>query len=195
MFSETIKLAARGHRPSCAVLGEFMFASGTMYLHNNAGILQSKDVNGAIEAIEWKGLQGLARVSGLGASKIGNARQVTCSLDITDVEIREKFADQQTDVRGRLFRFWCQFYDEDRQPLDARFHIYTGTGDRLRMKKIGPSSRSIELLLEDFFVRRRRSANSMVTHSDQQIRDPGSTGFIYVNQMVDQTLNLFDASN
>ena len=193
MFSETIRLVTRGHRVSCAALGEFNFLGSTMYLHNNAGVLTSKGDNGTIEAIEWKGLQGLARVSGLGASKIGNARQVTCALDITDAEIREKFADQQREVRGRTFRFWCQFYDEDRQPLDPRFHIYTGTGDRLRMKKIGPSSRSIELLLEDFFVRRRRSANSMVTHSDQQLRDPGATGFIYVNQMVDKTLNLFDA--
>jgi hypothetical protein len=195
MFSETIRMVTRGHRVGCAVLGEFMFASGTMYLHNNAGVLQSKDANGALETIEWKGLQGLARVSGLGASKVGNARQVTCSLDITDVEIREKFADQNREVRGRTFRFWGQFYDEDRQPLDPRFHIYKGTGDRLRMKKIGPGSRSIELLLEDFFVRRRRSANSMVPHSDQQVRDPGSTGFMYVNQMIDQTLNLFDANN
>jgi hypothetical protein len=79
--------------------------------------------------------------------------------------------------------------------VDAKFHIYTGIGDRLRMSKSGPQSRSLSLMLEDMVARRRRSANQMVTHADQQLRDPGSTGFIYVPKMVDKTLNLFDAKN
>lgn len=194
MFDETIRLRLRGHKVALVVLAEMRFATETLYLHNEGGILRSKDENGAIEDIAWMGLQGMARVSGLGASVLGNSRQVTNTLDVTDAEIRSKFADQQRAVRGRKFLYWMQFYDEDRQPLDARFHLYTGIGDRLRMQKQGPSSRSLQLLLEDFFVRRRRSANSMVTHSDQQLRDPGSTGFMYVNQMVDKTLNLFDAT-
>ncbi|MBO0141515.1 hypothetical protein JZX87_10105 [Agrobacterium sp. Ap1] len=196
MFSETIKLATRGNRVHCVVLVEMQFVSGTMYVHNEGGVLRSRGFDGTVEAIAWKGMQGLAQVSGLGASKIGSSRQVTATLDMENTTIKQYFFEaDQRQIKGRRFRFWGQFYDADLQPLDPRFHIYTGLGDRLRMEKSGPSSRSITLMLEDWFVRRRRSANSMVTHSDQQKRDPGSTGFIYVQKMVDQTLNLFDARN
>lgn len=196
MFSQTVKEYTRGHRVHLLVLGEFQFDSGTMYLHNEGGIARSRAQNGTIENIDWKGLQGLARVSGLGASKVGASRSVTCSLSAEDADIKSMFTDpQQREIKGRKFRFWGQFYDEDMQPLDPRFHLYTGTGDRLRMTKQGPRTRTVELILEDMLVRRRRSANAMVTHSDQQLRDPGSTGFMYVAQMVDQTLNLFDAGN
>ncbi|TWG90313.1 hypothetical protein L598_000700000690 [Mesorhizobium sp. J18] len=196
MFSQTIREAARGNRVHCVVLAELQFLSGTMFVHNEGGLLRSRGFDGEIEAIEWKGLQGLAAVSNFGASKIGASRQMTCTLNMEDALIKEYFFEQeQREVRGRRFRFWGQFYDKDLQPLDRRFHIYTGLGDRLRMTKTGPSQRQIVLLLEDWFVRRRRSANSMVTNSDQQQRDPGSTGFIYVQKMVDQTLNLFDARN
>jgi hypothetical protein len=196
MFSQTIREYTRGNRVHLLVLGEFQFLSGTMYLHNEGGIAKSKDANGNLETIEWKGLQGLARVSGLGASKIGASRSVTCTLNMEDQQIKTMFFESaQRSIKGRRFRFWGQFYDADAQPLDPRFHLYTGTGDRLRMTKQGPSSRTIELMLEDLLVRRRRSANSMLTNSDQQSRDPGSTGFMFVNEMVDHTLNLFDARN
>ncbi|MCC2608394.1 hypothetical protein [Neorhizobium petrolearium] len=196
MLSETIRWATRGHRVHCVILAELQFDSGTMYVHNEGGILRSRGFDGQIEAIDWKGLQGLATVSGLGASKIGAARQVTCTLNVESANIKEWFFErEQREIKGRRFRFWRQFYDADLQPLDPRGHVYTGLGDRLKMSKSGPSSRQIVLMLEDYFVRRRRSANSMVTHSDQQQRDPGSTGFMYVQKMVDQTLNLFDARN
>lgn len=194
MFSQTVKEAARGNRVHCVVLAELQFTSGTQYVHNEGGILRSRDIAGAIEAIDWKGMQGLATVSNLGASKIGSSRQVTCTLNMQSAQIKEYFFEaEQRAVKGRRFRFWGQFYDNDLVPLDARFHIYTGIGDKLLMNKSGPRSRQITLKLEDRFSRRRRSANSMVTNSDQQQRDPGSTGFIYVQKMVDKTLNLFDA--
>lgn len=194
MFSEAVKVYLRGNRVHLATLGEFQFTSGTMYLHNGGGILVSKGFGGELETIPWKGLQGLATVSNLGASKVGASRQVKCTLQAEDPEIKAIFADMQRDVRGRKFRFWGQFYDANLQPLDPRFHLYTGIGDRLRMSKSGPRQRQVEMMLEDFFVRRRRSANSMLTHSDQQKRDLASTGFIFVQKMVDQTLNLFDAN-
>ena len=193
MFSETIRLATRGHRVDLAVLVEMQFLSRTLYVHNGGGILLSKNQAGAVETIQWGGLQGLATVSGLGASKIGASRQVTATLNAEDEFIKATFQDQSREIRGRKFRFWGQFYDPDLSPLDPRFHIYTGTGDRLRMSKQGPSSRRIDLMLEDMLVRRKRTAHSMVTHSDQQARDPGNIGFIFVQKMMDQTLNLFDA--
>lgn len=195
MFSETIRTVARGHRVHVALLCELQFTSGTKYLHNEGMILRSRGFDGELETMQWKGLQGLATVSNLGASKVGASRQVTCTLNAEDAQIKSIFAEQNTHVKGRKFRFWGQFYNSDLNPLDPRFHIYTGIGDRLRMNKSGPRSRLIELMLEDRFVRRRRSANAMVTHSDQQTRDPGSTGFMYVSQMVDKTLNLFDAKD
>lgn len=196
MFSQTIKVAARGARVHCVVLCELQFVSGTAYHHNEGGILKSRGFDGSLESIQWKGVQGLASVSNLGASKVGESRQVTCTLNAESAQIKEWFFEsEQREVKGRRFRFWGQFYDADLQPLDPRFHIYTGLGDKLRMVKSGATTRKITLLLEDFFARRRRSANSMVTHSDQQQRDPGSTGFIFVQKMVDKTLNLFDANN
>lgn len=196
MFSDTIKEAARSNRVHCVVLVEAQFVSGTMYLHNEGGLLRSRDFSGNEEAITWKGMQGLATVSNLGASRLGASRQVTCSLNAENAQLKEWFFDrEQREVKGRRFRFWGQFYDDRAQPLDPRFHIYTGIGDKLRMTKSGATGRQITLLLEDWFVRRRRSANSMVTNSDQQQRDPGSTGFIYVQRMLDQTLNLFNARN
>lgn len=196
MLSETMKLVARGHRVHCVVLAELQYLSGTMYIHNEGGVLRSRGFDGEIEAIDWKGLQGLATVSGLGASKIGASRQVTATLNMEDAQIREWFFEAgQREISGRRFRFWRQFYDGDLNPLDPREHLYTGIGDTLRMSKSGPRSRQIVLKLEDRLVRRRRSANMMLTHSDQQQRDPGNTGFIYVQKMVDQTLNLFDARN
>ncbi|MER8827237.1 hypothetical protein NKH73_14205 [Mesorhizobium sp. M0938] len=194
MFSQTIKEYLRGNHVHLLVLGEFQFLSGTQYLHNQGGIAISRGFDGAKESIQWKGLQGLARVSNLGASKIGASRQVTCTLNADDPTLKTLFAEHQRDIRGRFFRFWGQFYNSDIQPLDPRFHLYTGIGDRLSMNKSGPSSRTLTLMLEDWFVRRRRSANSMITNSDQQKRDPGSTGFMYVNQMIDKSLNLFDAN-
>ncbi|MBB4103009.1 hypothetical protein [Allorhizobium borbori] len=195
MFSEVIKANARGHVVHCAVLLEMQFLSGTMYVHNGGGVLYSRSAAGALEGIKWLGLQGMATVSGLGASRIGASRQVSCALVADDATIREYFfEEEQRQIKGRKFRFWGQFY-EGLRPLDSRFHIYTGIGDRLRMVKEGATSRKITLLLEDRFSRRRRSANLMVTHSDQQTRDPGNTGFIYVQKMVDQTLNLYDARN
>ncbi|WP_454287078.1 hypothetical protein [Rhizobium arsenicireducens] len=196
MLSETMKRVARGHRVHCVVLAELQYLSGTMYIHNEGGVLRSRGFDGEIEAIEWKGLQGLATVSGLGASKIGASRQVTATLNMEDAQIKEWFFEAgQREISGRRFRFWRQFYDGDLNPLDPREHLYTGIGDTLRMSKSGPRSRQIVLKLEDRLVRRRRSANMMLTHSDQQQRDPGNTGFIYVQKMVDQTLNLFDARN
>lgn len=195
MFSETIRIAARGARVHCEVLLEAQFLSGTMYLHNQAGILTSRDPDGAPEDIRWKGMQGLAAVSQLGASKIGASRQASISLNASNATLKSDFFESdQRAVKGRKFRFWGQFYDEDLQPIDGRFHIYTGIGDSLRMRKSGATSRELVLSMEDWLVRRRRSANSMVTHSDQQLRDPGSRGFIYVQAMLDQTLNLFDAN-
>lgn len=196
MLSETMRHVARGHRVYCAVLAEMQYLSGSMYLHNGGGVLRSRGFDGGIEAINWKGLQGLATVSGLGASKIGASRQVTCTLNMDDAQIREWFFEAgQREISGRRFRFWRQFYDGDLNPLDPREHVYTGMGDTLRMSKSGARSRQIVLKLEDRLVRRRRSANQMLTHSDSQIRDQGNTGFIYVQKMVDQTLNLFDARN
>lgn len=196
MLSETMKVIARGHRVHCVVLAEMQYLSGTMYLHNGGGLLRSRGFDGEVEAINWKGLQGLASVSGLGASKIGASRQVTCTLNMDDAQIKEMFFEAgQREISGQKFRFWRQFYDADLNPIDPREHLYTGIGDTLQMKKSGPRSRQIILKLEDRLVRRRRSANQMVTHSDQQMRDPGNTGFIFVQKMVDQSLNLFDARN
>lgn len=195
MFSETIRYAARGHSPGFGVLCEMLFLTKTMHVHNGGGLLSSRGDDGEMEDIQWMGLQGLATVSNLGASKIGASRQVTATLTVDDDFIKETFADQGREIRGRKFRFWGQFYDADMVPLDPKFHIYTGTGDRLRMTKQGPSSRRMELMLEDMLVRRKRTAYSMVTHSDQQARDPGNIGFIFVQKMVDQSLSLFDARN
>lgn len=196
MLSQTMKVAARGHRVHCVVLCELQFASGTVYYHNEGGVLMSRGFDGEMESIRWLGLQGLASVSNLGASKVGESRSVTCKLNAESAQIKEWFfQSEQREVKGRRFRFWRQFYDADLQPLDPRGHVYTGFGDKLRMAKSGPTTRTITLLLEDYFARRRRSANSMVTQSDQQLRDPGSTGFIFVPQMIDKTLNLFDANN
>lgn len=196
MLSETMKLVARGHRVHCAVLAELQYLSGAMYIHNGGGILRSRGFDGGIEAVNWKGLQGQAAVSGLGASKIGASRQVTCTLNMDDAQLKEWFFEAgQREISGRRFRFWRQFYDGDLNPIDPREHLYTGIGDTLRMSKSGPRSRQIVLKLEDKLVRRRRSANQMLTHSDSQLRDPGNTGCIYVQKMVDQTLNLFDARN
>lgn len=196
MFSDVLRLKARGHGVHCEVLAELQFLSGTMFVHNGGGILKTRSGAGSIEGIDWLGLQGRAQVSGLGASRMGQSRQVSCTLNMDDQSVRDWFfEDEQRAVVGRKFRFWGQFYDDDLQPIDARFHIYTGIGDRLRMKKSGPQARSITLMLEDMISRRRRSANRMVTQADQQSRDPTSTGFIYVPRMVDKTLNLFDARN
>jgi hypothetical protein len=196
MFSNAIRMMARGNRVQCEVLCELQFLSGPMYVHNGGGILQTRDFDGEIEDVEWLGLQGRAQISGLGSSRMGESRSVTCSLNLDDQTIRDWFFEsEQRAVKGRKFRFWGQFYDADCKPVDAKFHIYTGIGDRLRMSKSGPQSRSLSLMLEDMVARRRRSANQMVTHADQQLRDPGSTGFIYVPKMVDKTLNLFDAKN
>lgn len=196
MLSDRMKVLARGHRVHCVVLAEMQYLSGTMYLHNEGGVLRSRGFDGEIEDIAWKGLQGLATVSGLGASKIGASRQVTCTLNMDDVTIKSMFFEAgQREISGRRFRFWRQFFDEDFNPIDAREHVYTGIGDTLRMSKSGPRSRQIVLNLEDKLVRRRRSASQMLTHSDSQLRDPGNTGLIYVQKMVDQTLNLFDARN
>lgn len=196
MFSDAVKRATRSNRVNCTYLCELQFTSGTMYVHNGGGILLSRGVDGEIEDIQWKGLQGLAAVSGLGASKIGSSKQVTCTLNMESADVKSWFfGAEQRAVKNRKFRFWGQFYDENNQPLDSRFHIYTGIGDRLKMSKSGPRSREIVLLLEDRLTRRRRSANLMITHSDQQKRDPNSTGFTYVQKMLDQSLNLFDANN
>lgn len=195
MFSATIQAYARGRRPKMAVLCEARFATKTMYLHNGGGIIMSRDLSDVIEATQWMGLQGAAQISGLGASTIGNSRKVTVSLALTDDAIRARFAEQETEVKGQKFVFWGQWYDEDGVPLDPKFHIYSGEGDKLTMQKQGPSSRVFTLSLEDWFARRRRSANSFVTNPDQQQRDPGTTGFIYVNTMVDKTLNLYDAKD
>lgn len=196
MFSQTIREVTRGNRVHLIALCELQFSSGTQFLHNEGGIARSHGFDGELEDIKWLGLQGRAQVSNLGASKVGASRQVTCTLKMEDAQIKEFFFESgQRAVSNRRFRFWGQFLDADLQPIDPRFHIYTGIGDRLRMTKSGPSQRQIVLMLEDRFVRRRRSANSMVTNSDQQQRDPGSTGLIFVQKMVDQTLNLFDARN
>lgn len=196
MFSETIRYVARGHRPGFAVLGELRFLTKTMYLHNGGGTLQSKGPGAVLEEEhQWMGLQGAAQISGLGASSIGNARQVTVSLTLDDATIKVLFREQETEVKGRRFLFWGQFYTEELQPLDAKFHIYSGIGDGLRMQKQGPSSRVFTLTLVDYFERRRRSAHAYATHADQQLRDPGSTGFMFVPTMVDKRLNLFDARN
>lgn len=196
MFSQTIREVTRGNRVHCVVLCELQFLSDTMYLHNEGGILTSIGFGMVADLTPWKGMQGLAQVSNLGASKVGSSRQVTCTLNMEDAAIKAYFfEEEQRQIKGRRVRFWGQFYDTDLQPLDPKFHIYTGIGDKLRMTKSGARSRQIVLMLEDKFSRRRRSANSMVTHSDQQIRDPNSTGFIYVQKMVDRILNLFDARN
>jgi len=195
MFPQTIREYLRGNRFDLGVLAELQFVTKTMYVHSGGGILTSRGFDNEIEDIQWLGLQGLVGVSGLGASKIGASRQVTATLNAEDEFIKATFADQSREIKGQKFRFWGQFYDSDMVPLDPRFHIHTGIGDKLRMSKSGPTSRLIELMLEDRLVRRRRSANAMVTHSDQQSRDPGSIGFIFVQKMADQTLNLFDARN
>lgn len=196
MFSETIKRAARSERVHCVLLAEMQFTSGTMYWHNDGGILKSRRFDGSLESIQWLGMQGRAKISNLGASRLGASRKVTCSLNAESSLLKEWFFEsEQRAVKGRRFRFWGQFYSSDLQPLDPRFHIYTGLGDKLQMNKSGPSSRQITLLLEDWFSRRRQSALQMITNSDQQQRDPNSTGFIYVQKMLDHTLNLFDARN
>lgn len=196
MLSDTIRRAVRGHRVHCAILAELQFEGGTMYVHNERGILHSRALDGEMESIQWLGLSGCASVSGLGASKIGASRQASVTLDVENSKLKEFFFERdQRAVKGRMFRFWRQFYDEDLVPIDPRGHVYTGIGDKLRMSKSGASSRQLVLSLEDYTARRRRSANSMVTHSDHQTRDKGSTGFIYVQKMLDQTLNLFDARN
>lgn len=192
MLSDVIRHVTRGHRVHLVVLAELRFASRTMHVHNEGGILLSRGFDGEIEDTHWRGLEGAARVSNLGASRIGSARSVTVTLDATDAEIRETFADQTREVKGRRFVFWGQFFSVDLEPLDPRFHIYTGIGDRLTLRKSGPSTRTMTLMLEDYVVRRRRSGHAHVTHADQQARDPGNTGFLYVPRMADHTLNLFD---
>ncbi|NGO50421.1 hypothetical protein [Allomesorhizobium camelthorni] len=187
MFSETIRARTRGHFVGLEALFELRFLSKTFYLHNGGGQLKSKDGQ------EWTGLDGAGRVSGLGASSIGNSRMVQIGLDAEDADIKTLFQDQRTEVEGRKIVVWGQFYDEDLTPLDPKFHHYTGYGDRLQMQKRGPRSRSMDLKIEDFFARRRRSAHAVVSHADQQMRDPTATGFIYQPEMVDKILNLFDA--
>ncbi|MET3579861.1 hypothetical protein ABID19_002892 [Mesorhizobium robiniae] len=149
-----IKEYLRGNHVHLLVMGELQFRSGTQHLHNEGGIAISRNpFSGAKEEIQWKGLQGLARVSNLGASKIGASRQVTRTLNADDPTLKTLFAEHQRDIRGRFFRFWGQFYNSDLQPIDPRFHLYTGIGDRLAMNKSGPSSRTLTLMLEDWFVR------------------------------------------
>lgn len=179
----------RGHVINAETLFELRFAAGTLFVHNGGGQLQSYDGQ------EWTGLDGAGRVSGLGASSIGQSRSVTIGLDAEDAEIKILFKEQRQDVEGRKVIAWVQFYDENLTPLDAKFHHYTGIADRLTMKKQGPSSRAMDLSLEDFFARRRRSAHGVVTHADQQMRDPTAIGFIYQADMVDKIINLYDAKD
>lgn len=188
MFSETIRAMTRGHYVQLEVLAELRFAGGTMYVHNGHQVIKSQDGQ------EWLPLGGRGRVSGLGASSLGDARSTTIGLDAEDAAIKDIFKDQRAEIDGRLMRFWGQFFDADGnlQPLDAKFHIATQIGDRLRMSREGPRRRLVEAMLEDYFARRRRSANRVVSHADQQMRDPGSTGFVYVNEMVDKVVTLFD---
>lgn len=195
MFSETIRARTRGHRVGLETLAELRFVAKTHYFHNGSGQLKSKDQGGAVEAFTWVGLDGLGKVTPLAASRVGDARSVTMGLDSEDAEAKVMFAEQRTDVLDREIVFWGQFYDADLNPLDPKFHIQTVIGDRLRKKKQGPRQRGLELVAEDFFIRRRRSAHAVVSHADQQMRDPTATAFIYQPIMVDKILNLYNSDD
>lgn len=195
MFSNTLRERTRGHRVALEGLVELRFVTKTHYFHNGSGQLKSRALDGSIEDVVWTGLDGMGRVSGLGASRIGDNRSVTIGMDCEDPEIKLLFMEQKADVYDRDVVFWGQFYDEDLNPIDPKFHIYSGIADRLRMSKRGPRTRSIELVIEDFFARRRRSSHRVVSHADQQARDPGNTGFVYQQAMIDKILTLYDSDD
>lgn len=81
MFSETIRARTRRHVVGAETLVEMRLVSKTHYLHNGSGQLKSRGLDGEIESMEWTGLEGAGRISGLGASAIGMSRSVTMGLE------------------------------------------------------------------------------------------------------------------
>lgn len=172
---------------NATLLCETQFKSETMLLHNGTGILLSADGR------EWQGIGGQASFEGLQSSTMNEARSSTVTLNSQEQIFLDAFENQVTEVKGRKFIFYLQAYNAQLQPIGTLYQIYTGIGDFMRMSVEQGGGRMLSLSMEDRGAARRKNAHSRITQSDQNKRDPGSTGFAQVNAFKEWTINLYDA--
>ncbi|MDX5592584.1 hypothetical protein [Pseudovibrio sp. SPO723] len=189
-FEPVIEEALKGSSTPVLILIEAHYKSVTHYYHNGVGFVQD------IEGRKYTGLGGRASIGNLQASTLGKSRKNTVTLDLSNTDIQFLFEEQQDEVKGQLFKFFIQFFGEGEdyaKPLGPRYGIYTGIGDKLTKRMLGPNRREITLHLEDRFSRQRQPSLNRVTRESMQQRDPDTSGFDYVMTLEDKVFNFYQA--
>lgn len=180
--------ALSGRAVRAAFLVKAEFASETMWLWNGNYPLTS---GGAT----WVGLRNLGSVSGIEQAINGQAPQATFTISgVTSQAETESEADP-TEYFNKPITLFFQFFDDNRQPLDAPYALWGGLMQVVQTSDSwddGQKAWSITMgvAAETLFIGRGRPPYSFYSDSDQRLRYPMRTdlGLTYMQQLQDEEI-------
>jgi hypothetical protein len=181
-FPQTLAALAAGSTVNRAALVQLDFTSGTKYLFEGLGILQTAGQ-------DWLGFGHLVRVTGMEQASRGNAPVATFTLSGVDREFVNYASNSASEVKGRPLTVFAQFLADRMQPLDSPLAVYTGEMDVMRFSAQGPRERSITVTVESLFSDRASAPYSFLTDVDQKARYPGDRGLEFAPTLRNKTVN------
>lgn len=191
LFPETIARGLAGGKVECANLVRFDFASETMRLWRDPGILETRD------GAKWQGIGRMGAMTGIEQAVNGEAPVASFTLSGIDADIMRLARDEfEAEVRGRMVRVYIQFFGVDdpddpgnQRCLDLPYPIW---GARMLQPTFAMNrdsgERSVTITAESLFSLRSRPRHAMYTDRDQQHRFPGDKGFEFVGTLNDKVL-------
>ena len=185
-FPESIATMRAGGRINAGVLHFMDFADDPTYLWMGFGDLVT--TNGLL----WRGMGDAVTIEG-GGQQIGvvaNNLSITLagSSDVITDDFTAKALESETQVYGRRYRMYIQFFTEDWQPADSYRTIYVGVMDRMTFKR-SADLRQITLNIESPFVRRRVPRLELFSDRDQKSKYPTDRALEFMSDLKQKSVD------
>jgi hypothetical protein len=181
-FNETIAAVAAARTVRAALLVFFDFEGDPKRVWAGPGIITAGGYT-------WDGLGEFGTIDGLEQAIGVVAPQTTFTLSGVSPDIVALARNQSDLVKGRDVTVYIQFFDENWQPLDEMYAVWSGILDQMKYSAIGPIQRTVTVTAEGLWTNRRRPVWGLYTDRDQNQRFPGDRGLEQVSDLVNKTIH------
>lgn len=184
---ETIQALLAGRTVRCAHLVEICLVTQARRIWNGNYKITTSDGH------DWFGNKKLIAIEGLEHDGDGQSSEIRVTVSGTDARfLALAISGDKSEYVGRHVKIFNQFFDSDRQLLDAPQARAAGIMDGFEISRspMDPAGtrRTIGLTAQNMFYGRSQPPASLFTDSDQQQRFPGDRGLQYLADLQDTNI-------
>lgn len=185
ILPETIAAMKRDGAINAGILHYLAFKGNATYLWMGSGPLKTAD------KIVWTGIGEAVTVEGGGQQAGFVANNLTLTLaaseDVITDELVAAAINSETQVYGRRYVMYLQFFDAEWQPTDNYRAIYSGVMDRMSFKH-SADLRQLILNVESPFVRRRSPRLETFSFTAQKSKFPDDMMLEFMSDLKNKTV-------